>query len=209
MKRIGSVVLMTLVLAACATSAPDRSKRTATTLDALQQNSTRARLQIDSVVASLDALLNAPADRLRAAYDKYDSDVAKMKEYAAAIRENDADLQKNSDAYLKNWQKDAASVSNPELRAIAEQRRDEIATKYRTMSTSWAGAAQSFTSFLRDLDDIRKVIGNDLTPTGQATVKNTTLAQNVKSEGAQVAQSLQGAEQAIADFRAQITPVAK
>jgi hypothetical protein len=208
-KRIGSVVLMTLVLAACATSAPDRSKRTATTLDALQQNSTRARLQIDSVVASLDALLNAPADRLRAAYDKYDSDVAKMKEYAAAIRENDADLRKNSDAYLKNWQKDAASVSNPELRAIAEQRRDEIATKYRTMSTSWAGAAQSFTSFLRDLDDIRKVIGNDLTPTGQATVKNTTLAQNVKSEGAQVAQSLQAAEQAIADFRAQITPVAK
>ena len=76
-------------------------------------------------------------------------------------------------------------------------------------ATSWAGAAQSFTAFLRDLDDIRKVIGNDLTPTGQATVKNTTLAQNVKSEGAQVAQSLQAAEQSIADFRAQITPVAK
>lgn len=209
MKRIGSVVLITLVLAACATSAPDRSKRTATTLDALQQNSTRARLQTDSVAASLDALLNAPSDHLRAAYDKYDGDVAKMKEYASAIRDNDSDLQKNSDSYLKNWQKDAASVSNPELRALAEQRRDEIATKYRTMSTSWAGAAQSFTSFLRDLDDIRKVIGNDLTPTGQATVKNTALAQNVKSEGAQVAQSLQAAEQSIADFRAQITPVAK
>lgn len=209
MKRIVSVILMTLVLGACATSAPDRSKRTATTLDALQQNSTKARLQIDAVVASLDALLNAPSDHLRSSYDRYDGDVKKMKDYAAAIRENDSDLQKNSDAYLKNWQKDASSVSNPELRAIAEQRRDEIATKYRTMSTSWAGAAQSFTSFLRDLDDIRKVIGNDLTPTGQATVKNTTLAQSVKSEGVQVGQSLQAAEQSIADFRAQITPVAK
>src|SRR5476649_1552812 len=102
---------MTLVLAACATSAPDRSKRTATTLDALQQNSTKARLQIDSVLASLDALLNAPSDHLRSAYDKYNADVAKMKEYASAIRENDSDLQKNSDAYLKNWQKDASSVS--------------------------------------------------------------------------------------------------
>ncbi|HEX7419128.1 MAG TPA: DUF2959 family protein [Thermoanaerobaculia bacterium] len=209
MKKILFPILMALVLAACATSAPDRSKRTATTLDALQQNSTKARLQIDSVLASLDALLNAPSDHLRSAYDKYNADVAKMKEYASAIRENDSDLQKNSDAYLKNWQKDASSVSNPELRAIAEQRRDEIATKYRTMSTSYAGAAQSFTSFLRDIDDIRKVIGNDLTPTGQATVKNTTLAQSVKSEGAQVAQSLQTAEQSIADFRAQITPVAK
>lgn len=209
MKRIGSSVLVVLALAACATSAPDRSARTASTLDSLQQNSTKARLQIDTVVASLDALLNAPSDHLRASYDRYDADVKKMKDYAAAIRDNDADLQKNSDAYLRSWQKDASSISNPELRAIAEQRRDEIATKYRSMSTSYSGAALSFSTFLRDIEDIRKVIGNDLTPTGQAAVKNTTLAQNVKSEGAQVAQSLQTAEQAIADFRAQITPVAK
>jgi hypothetical protein len=208
-KRIVAPVLMVLMLAACATSAPDRSKRTASTLDSLQQNSTKARLQIDAVLASLDALLNAPSDHLRAAYDKYDADVAKMKEYASAIRDNDSDLQKNSDAYLSQWRKDASSISNPELRTIAEQRRDEIATKYRTMSTSYTGAAQSFTSFLRDIDDIRKVLGNDLTPTGQATVKNTTLAQSVKSEGAQVVQSLQTAEQSIADFRAQITPTAK
>ena len=209
MKRIVSTVLMVLVLGACATSAPDRSKRTASTLDSLQQNSTKARLQIDAVLSSLDGLLNAPSDHLRMAYDKYDADVAKMKEYASAIRDNDSDLQKNSDAYLSQWRKDATSISNPELRAIAEQRRDEIATKYRTMSTSYTGAAQNFTAFLRDIDDIRKVLGNDLTPTGQATVKNTTLAQSVKSEGAQVAQSLVGAETAIAEFRAQITPTAQ
>jgi len=57
---------MILVLAACATSAPDRLKRTASTLDSLQQNSTKARLQIDAVLSSLDALLNAPSDHLRA-----------------------------------------------------------------------------------------------------------------------------------------------
>ena len=158
------------------------------------------------MVASLDALLNAPSDHLRAAYDKYNADVKQMKDYAAAIHDDDADLEKNSDAYLRNWQKDASSVSNPELRAIADQRRNEIAEKYRGMSTAYTGATQTFTAFLRDIDDIRKVIGNDLTPTGQASVKNTALAQSVKSEGQQVAQSLQGAEAAIAEFKAQITP---
>lgn len=197
---------MVLVLVACATSAPDRSARTASTLDSLQQHSTKARLQIDTVVASLDALLNAPSDRLRAAYDKYNADVKQMKDYAAAIHDDDTDLQKNSDTYLRSWQKDASTVSNPELRAIAEQRRNEIGDKYRSMSTAYTGANQTFTAFLRDIDDIRKVIGNDLTATGQASVKNTTLAQNVKSEGQQVAQSLQGAESAIAEFKAQIKP---
>jgi uncharacterized protein YukE len=209
MKRVLSTIPLVLVLVSCTTSAPDRSARTAKTLDSLQQDSTKARLQIDAVVTSLDALLNAPSDHLRAAYDKYDANVKQMKDYAAAIHDDDADLQKNSDAYLRQWQKDASSVSNPELRAIAEQRRNEIADKYRTMSTAHSAAALSFSSFLRDIDDIRKVIGNDLTPTGQASVKNTTLAQSVKDEGAQVAQSLQNAEQAIADFRAQITPMAK
>lgn len=208
MKRAGLAILFLLVIS-CATSAPDRSARTASTLDSLQQNSTKARTQIDAVVASLDALLNSPADRLRLAYDRYDADVRKMKEYADAIRVNDQDLQKNSDSYLRNWQKDASSISNPELRALAEQRRNEIAQKYRGMSTAYTGATQSFTAFLRDIDDIRKVLGNDLTPTAQASVKNTTLAQSVKSEGEQVQQSLQRAETAIADFRAQITPTAK
>lgn len=208
MKRAFSIPLV-LLLVSCATSAPDRSARTAKTLDSLQQDSTKARLQIDAVVASLDSLLNAPADQMRAAYDRYEADVKQMKNYASAIHDDDGDLQKNSDAYLRQWQKDASSVSNPELRAIAEQRRNEIGDKYRAMSTAHSAASLSFSSFLRDIDDIRKVIGNDLTPTGQASVKNTTLAQSVKDEGAQVAQSLQSAEQAIADFRAQITPMSQ
>ena len=208
MKRAVLVTLL-LVAANCATSAPDRSARTASTLDQLQQNTTNARLQIDAVTASLDSLLNAPSDQLRTAYDRYDADVRKMKDYANAIRDNDADLRKNSDAYLSNWSKDAASVSNPELRQIAEQRRNEIADKYRGMSSAYSSATESFTAFLRDIEDIRKVLGNDLTPTGQASVKNTMLAQTVKQEGTQVAQALQGAEQSIADFRAQITPTAR
>ena len=208
MKRTALATVLILV-AGCATSAPDRSARTASTLDHLQQNSTKARQQIDVVVGSLDTLMNAPADQLRAAYDRYDADVKKMKEYANAIKENDQDLKKNSDSYLRSWQKDASSISNPELHAIADQRQKEIAEKYRTMSAAYTGATSAFTAYLRDIDDIRKVIGNDLTPTGQASVKNTTLAQSVRTGGEQVAQALASAETAIADFRAQITPTAK
>ena len=208
MKQIGLITLLVLI-AGCATSKPDRSARAASTLESMQQNSMKARLQIDAVLSSLDGLLNASPDRLRKAYDRYDGDVKKMKDYADAIRENDADLQKNGKAYLNQWQKDASSVSNPELRALAEQRQSEIAEKTRSMKSTISTASQSFAGFLRDIDDIHKVIGNDLTPTGQASVKNTVLAQTVQQEGAQVKAAIQNAEQSIADVRAQITPNAK
>jgi Protein of unknown function (DUF2959) len=208
-KKAVLMVALVLTLVGCSTTAPDRSARTASRLDKLQQDSLKARQQTGSVQNSLDALMNATPERLRAAYDRYAGDVTKMKEYAAAIREDDTDLQKNGASYLSKWQKDASSISNTELRQMAEQRRNEIAEKFKGMTAAYSAAAQSFDAFLRDIDDVRKVIGNDLTPTGQAGVHNTAVVQNVKPEASQVSTAIEAAERAIADFRAQITPTAK
>jgi len=205
MKRATPAAIL-LLFVACATSAPDRAAKAASSLEVMQQNSSKARAQIDSVLSSLDALLDAPAERLRETYDRYDSNVKKMNEYADAIRENDRDLRSNGNTYLKQWQRDASDVSDPELRAIAEQRRDQTARSMESMRATLTSAAGSFEAFLRDVNDIKKVIGNDLTPTGQASVKQTAVAQSVHSEGERVKSSIYDAEQAIERFRSQITP---
>jgi FtsZ-binding cell division protein ZapB len=191
---------------ACATSAPDRAARTASSLDVMQQNSAKARAQIDTVLVSLDTLLNAPADRLRETYDRYDKDVKKMNQYADAIRENDTDLRKNGNTYLAQWQRDSSKVSDPELRALAEQRRDQVARSSQSMRSTLTSAAGSFEAFLRDINDIHKVIGNDLTLAGQANVRQTTVVQTAQSEGARVKIAIHDAEQAIDSLRSQITP---
>lgn len=191
---------------ACATSAPDRAARAASSLDVMQQNSARARAQIDTVLVSLDTLLNAPADRLRETYDRYDKDVKKMNQYADAIRENDTDLRKNGNTYLAQWQRDSSKVSDPELRALAEQRRDQVARSSQSMRSTLTSAAGSFEAFLRDINDIHKVIGNDLTPAGQANIRQTTVVQTAQSEGARVKIAIHDAEQAIDSLRSQITP---
>lgn len=205
MKRAALAAIL-LMFVACATSAPDRAAKAASSLEVMQQNSSKTRSQIDTVLSSLDTLLEAPAERLRESYDRYDKDVKKMNEYAEAIRENDRDLRKNGNTYLTQWQRDASNVSDPELRAIAEQRRDQIARSTESMRASLTSAAGSFEAFLRDVNDIKKVIGNDLTPTGQASVKQTAVAQSARSEGARVKASIYDAEQAIERLRSQITP---
>jgi hypothetical protein len=206
MKRATSAAAVLLLFAACATSTPDRAAKAASSLDVMQQNSSKARAQIDTVLSSLDTLLNAPPDRLRDAYDKYDKDVKKMNEYADAIRENDTDLRNNGNRYLSQWQRDASNVSDPELRAIAEKRRAQIAESSQSMRATLTSTAGSFAAFLRDINDIQKVIGNDLTPTGQANVKQTSVAQSAQSEGARVQSAIRDAEQAIQILRSQITP---
>ena len=200
------LVTVLVVVAGCATSAPDRAARAASSLEVMHQNSIKARGQIDTVLSSLDTLLRAPADKLRESYDRYAAAVATMNEYAEALRENDTDLKRNGDAYLNQWKDDASTVSNPELRALAEQRRREIAAKGNSMRSTVTAATSTSGAFLRDINDIRKVIGNDLTPTGQAGVNNTAIAETVQREGAQAKAAIENAERAIADMRAEITP---
>jgi len=195
-----------LTLAACATSTPDRAVKAASSLEVMHGNSSKARAQIDTVLTSLDTMLNASPDHLRDAYDRYDSDVKQMNGYAADMRENDADLRSNGNAYLAQWQRDASNVSDPELRALAEQRRNQIARSSEAMRSKVTVAAGSFAGFLRDINDIKKVLGNDLTPVGQQKVKQTAVAQTANTEGLRVKAAVQDAEQAIEGFRAQITP---
>ncbi len=191
---------------ACATSAPDRAAKAASSLEVMQQNSSRARAQIGTVLQSLDALLAASPDHLRETYDRYDKDVKKMNQYADAIRENDTDLRNNGKDYLAQWQRDTSKVSDPELRALAERRRSEIAESSQAMRSTLTNAARSFEAFLRHINDIQKVIGNDLTPEGQANVRGTTVAQTARSSGANAEDAIRQAEDAIESLRTQITP---
>lgn len=205
MKTATSAAVL-LMFVACASSAPDRAAKTASSLDVMQVNSSRARAQIDTVLSSLDTMLNAPSDRLRETYDRYDKDVKKMNQYASAIRENDTDLRNNGNKYLQEWQRDTSNVADPELRALAEQRREQIARSSTSMRSTLTSAAGSFEGFLRDINDIHKVIGNDLTPAGQANVKRTSVAQTAQSEGARAKSAIHDAERAIDGLRSQITP---
>lgn len=205
MKKTAAVLTL-LTFAACATSTPDRAVKAASSLEVMHGNSSKARAQIDTVLTSLDTMLHASPDQLREAYDRYDKDVKQMNAYAADMRENDADLRSNGNAYLAQWQRDASNVSDPELRALAEQRRNQISRSSEEMRAKVTVAAGSFAAFLRDINDIKKVMGNDLTPVGQRNVKDTTVAQTANTEGLRVKAAVHNAEQAIEGFRAQITP---
>lgn len=206
MKSAVAAVFAMLTLAACATSTPDSAVKAASSLQVMQDNSSKARAQIDTVLSSLDVLMDAPADRLREAYDRYDKNVGQMNEYADHMRENDADLRTNGNDYLAKWQHDASNVKDPELRALSEQRRAEIVRSSQSMRSTVTEAAGSFDAFLRNINDVKRVMGNDLTTTGQSDVRQAAVVQNARSEGARVKTLVQRAEQAIEGFRSQITP---
>ena len=128
-----------------------------------------------------------------------------LEKSATSIHNSNDELRNRTADYFANWKKDTAKVSNPELQAIADQRRQVVRDQYDRFRTSYAGASASLDTLLKDLHDLRSVIGNDLTEATQSHVRGTTVVQSAASDGSRAQSAIDGA---LAETRALIQQLA-
>ena len=208
MNRLAAVIASLVFALACSTAAPDRAVRTSETLSSLQEQLTVARTRVDTTQASLKNLMSTSPASLRAAYDAYARDLLALEKSATSIHNSNDELRNRTADYFTNWKKDTAKVSSPELQTIADQRRQVVRDQYDRFRTSYAGVSTAFDILLKDLHDVRSVMGNDLTDATQSQVRGTTVVQSSVSDGYRVQSAI---DAALADTRAfsqQLSPTA-
>jgi len=208
MKRLAGVIGALLFAFACSTAAPDRAVRTSETLSSLQEQLTVARTRVDTTLGSLKNLTSTSPASLRAAYDAYARDLQALEKSATSIHNSNDELKNRTSDYFANWKKDTAKVSNPELQAIADQRRQVIREQCDRFRTSYAGASSSLDTLLKDLHDLRSVIGNDLTEATQNQVRGTTVVQSAASDGYRAQSAIVAALADTRAFSQQLSPTA-
>jgi Protein of unknown function (DUF2959) len=199
MKRLAAVTASLLFAFACSTAAPDRAVRTSETLSSLQEQLTVARTRVDTTLESLKHLMSTSPGSLRPAYDAYARDLLALEKSATSIHNSNDQLRNQTADYFANWKKDTAKVANPELQTIADERRHVVRERYERFRTSYSGVSTSFDTLLKDLHDVRSVIGNDLTDATQSQVRGSTVVQSADSDGSRVQSAL---DAALADSRA-------
>jgi uncharacterized membrane-anchored protein YhcB (DUF1043 family) len=207
-RRMGLVgtVLVALVLTGCASTPVERQEATAESLTELRQAMTETRAQIEKTLASLINLTNAPAENLRPAYQEFAKNTDTMTEQARRIEAESNQVQRRSDRWLSSWEK--SQVQNPELKQLSAERREQVVQRFQSIEGSLVAAREAFGPFVRNLQDVKKVVGNDLTPRGVQAVSGTTVVQNATERGQAAARAL---DVTIDDLRAltqTMTPVA-
>lgn len=104
-------------------------------------------------------------------------------------------MRQRSERYLSGWQQ--SDVQNPELREISAERRDAVAQRLQRADASFQEARTALVPFQSNLEDIRKVVGQDPTPAGVLAVAGSEVLRNTETHGAAVAEIV---DRAIADF---------
>lgn len=193
----GLVALLGVGLTGCATSAMERQERSVDSVAETRTEMADMHEQIERTMGSLNALMAASPGDLRKAYQRYVKDVNAMRSQAANMQKHASAMERQSGNYLAGWQRTQSEIVNPELRELTAQRRELIANSFSRIRVAFREADRELGPFLARLEDIRRAIGNDLTPVGVASVAQTDAVTSVNALGASVGSALQVA---IAEF---------
>ena len=189
LRWVGAIVVAVWV-AGCASTPLERREAASSSMVELRDSMVATRGQIEKTMVSLNGLMTAAPDGLRPAYKEYAEDTDKIAQQAVTVDKESRQLRQRNDEWLAGWQKSHADVQGPELKALSERRRAQALERIQNIDRSLAEAREAFAPFVSNLQDVKKVVGNDLTPNGVAAVAGTAVVQNANQSGAAVARAL-------------------
>lgn len=186
---LGAITVAVWV-AGCASTPLERKDAASSSLVELRDSMVAIRGQIEQTLTSLNRLTSAPPSALRDAFRQYATDADKIAQQAVTVDKESRQMRSRSDEWLAGWQKSYVGVNDPELKALSERRRAQALGRFQNIDGSLAAAREAFAPFVASLQDVKKVVGNDLTPNGVAAVSGTTVVQNANQSGAAAARAL-------------------
>lgn len=134
-------------------------------------DSARAALsQINVTLAALRNLTERPGD-IPAQYKVVQEQIRALGASSAKISAAADTMRTKGDAYLADWARQVAAISDADLRRAAFERRAEVATKLQAIFQDYQRVKAEFVPFEASLADIQRSLGSDLSVRGLEVVK--------------------------------------
>jgi len=164
--------------------------------------------ELDATLGALNDLVNQPETKAEPQFLKFSEALDRL---AAAVKRAGDGVKRMSrkrDAYFEIWDKEIATISNPEIRQVSESRRTEVSDQFEKLSSQYDDAQNKLSPLIEYLKDIRKSLSADLTRQGLAATQPSVAKANerageVRTALTQSATDLDTLSARIASFRVQ------
>jgi hypothetical protein len=192
------------------TSGVERAEKATASMQAVNSDISEASMQIDTVKASLDHLLQvgqsqaALPDDVKVAFDTFSEHADKMKDVGGKLNEDIDTMASDGNDYFLEWAKEGGTYTDPNIMKLSEDRRAKLNSTFREMQSATASVRANLNTYLNDLDQVQTYLSNDLTPQGVAGI--AWIAQAVERDGARLKESFDPVEATIMQARAELTP---
>ena len=163
-------------------SGPDAAKPVggrAIELLQLRDHVKSTRLALNRTTDALNRVISAPNGQ--EAYAAFSTELVAFKKLSDQTLKESADVRNRGSELFAEWELEAKSIRNPDIRAVAEQRRASLQSAYDAMTAPLIAARADLTDIASDLTDIQKALSLDLTPAGIGAVKKPIDQINLKA----------------------------
>ena len=168
----------TTFLGGCATTGMDRSEKTSNSIQNEDKEIRKLIVQIDVTGNSLDSLMVARAPDLKKPFNTYSNNLAKLDSEGKRTIKRMDEMKARSTNYFGEWEKQGDTYTDPQIRALSDERRGKLAAIYAQVPEAGMGIKGAYHAYLTDLEEIQRYLSNDLTPKGVdaiAPVANKTI----------------------------------
>jgi chromosome segregation ATPase len=169
------LLLALILLSGCARTGIQRSERVQKSMQTVEGELQQSMAQIDATARSLENLIRPGQLDLKNAYQDYADNVTRMEQQSQQLLTNTEEMRTRRQEFFREWEKEGETYTNPQIRALSEQRRQELARIFAEIPETRIGVRSALDAYLSDIRSIQKYLSTDLTPTG---VVNITPAAN-------------------------------
>ncbi|MEO8163927.1 MAG: DUF2959 family protein [Betaproteobacteria bacterium] len=202
------IVIAALSVGACATTQVDRKQATEQKARDVSGDVWATNNQIDATMMALNNMMSADGPQLQQAFDRYAAEVDRLKKQSEVISKDGAFMRTEGDAYLSAWQKQNNDIQNQDLRDNSEQGRKTVKDRTQSVQGSYDTARTSLDRLLRNLEDVRTALRNDLTSRGVTGVSQTNVVQRSQQNAEEAKNNLRQVQSDSASLAEALSPSA-
>ncbi len=163
----------TTLLTGCKSTGYDAGNKTAAGIQAAANQIAAMPAQIDTMLASLNDIIEKPQADLRPQYKQFAANLSEVESSAKDIADARSAMADKQKEFFAKWDEQLAQIKNEDIKARSQSRKEEVNQKMLAIKTSYLEAATAFKPFMADLKDVQKYLSVDLTAAGVASIKET------------------------------------
>ncbi|MFP4543958.1 MAG: DUF2959 family protein [Candidatus Kapaibacterium sp.] len=194
-KLCGIMMAAMVIMVGCSSTGMERSEKTSTTMETMDNDIMTVIAQIEITKASLEAMMRPNQQDIKSTYESFKENVSKMESKEDDFIEHAKEMKKRGKEYFAEWEKEGNEYSNPQIQQLSDQRRNELGSIYDRIAENSVGVTEAYRVYLSDIKEMQLYLSNDLTSKGIDTI--SPVSKKIVADGNNLKYNLESLQNAI------------
>lgn len=174
---------------ACQSAGNQKADSTAMHMDDLRAAVTSMKEKVNACATSLAGVIEHGAVDPKPHFAQYRKDVAAVEDGLSKAESNLKTMRSEGQTYFAEWEKQGATIQDPDLKKSAEERRARLSKALEFVTTAMDSAKAELHPFVATIKDVETYLSNDLTPAGIESVEGK--AKKIKNDAESIGEKLE------------------